>query len=61
MFTTDRGGKPWFVLVYGDFSDRDAALKARAALPARLRQGGPWLREFAAIHAILGPRSPSQP
>ncbi|WP_114417319.1 AAA family ATPase [Marinospirillum perlucidum] len=46
---------PW-VVVYGDFANRDAAEAARSALPAALRDQQPWLRPFSSIQEDLRTR-----
>jgi len=60
VFTRDLNGKPWYSLVYGDYPDRDAALRGRAALPASLRRANVWPRTFASVWeqlpATTGPR-----
>jgi len=49
VFTRNLGGKPWYSLVAGSYPDRDAAVAARAALPASLGGSGVWPRTFASI------------
>jgi DamX protein len=49
VFARDLNGKPWYSLVYGDYPDRDAALRGRAALPASLRGASVWPRTFASV------------
>ena len=50
LLVTKRAGKPWYVVFWGDFSDRAAADKAVAGLPAPLRRVEPWVRSFADVH-----------
>lgn len=52
-YTIRRDGRPWNVLLFGDFPTREAALAAVRSLPEGLSSGSPWVREFAAIHATL--------
>jgi len=53
LIATRRGGKPWFVLFWGDFADRAAAERAVAGLPAPLKRVSPWIRPYADVHADL--------
>lgn len=48
-FVKQHQGKPLYVITYGNFSDRQAALKAINSLPASLREGKPWARTFASV------------
>ncbi len=47
-------GKPLYVITYGNFSDRAAALAAIKALPAKVQAGKPWPRTVASIQQELG-------
>lgn len=42
-------GQPWYVVVYGDYSDRDKALEAVQNLPESLRKQRPWARNFLSV------------
>ncbi len=46
-------GKAWYVLVYGLFADRQAALTARRELPARVQKEKPWPRSLASIQSAV--------
>lgn len=46
-------GGDWYVLLYGDFADKQAALKARDGLPAGVRAARPWPRSFGAVQKDL--------
>ena len=48
-FETRFQGRPWFVVVYGSFPDRDAATAAIATLPADQRALEPWARSLGGI------------
>ncbi len=48
-----RNGKDWYVLIYGNYPDKETIRKAVAKLPASLRKGGPWLRNFEAVQAEI--------
>ncbi len=52
-YRTVRNGRPWFVVVYGDYADRRAARAAIDKLPAALQHLKPWPRTFGDIHAEL--------
>ena len=58
-FHTYRGGKDWYVLVYGVYADRAAAKAAIGSLPGPVREIGPWSRSFSSIQSdIQASRSP---
>ena len=44
-----RNGKDWYVVVYGNFADRDQANAAVSTLPGSLRRMQPWVRSTAEI------------
>ncbi|MDT4848747.1 Cell division protein DamX [compost metagenome] len=46
-------GKPLYVITYGNFASRDAALAAIKALPAKVQAGKPWPRTVASIQQEL--------
>ncbi len=48
-FVKQHDGKPLYVVTYGNFSTRKAALEAIQKLPASLRVGKPWPRTFASV------------
>ena len=48
-FTKTHEGKPLYVVTYGNFTNRAAALAAIRALPAALQAGKPWARSFASV------------
>lgn len=47
-----RGGE-WYVLMYGLYPDRQAALDARTGLPAAVRKAKPWPRNLASVHKSI--------
>ena len=49
VFSRDLDGRPWYSLVAGDYPNRDAAVAARARLPAAVQTAGVWPRTFASI------------
>ena len=46
-------GKPLYVITYGNFANRDAALTAIKALPAKVQAGKPWPRTVASVQQEL--------
>ncbi|WP_455914010.1 AAA family ATPase [Pseudomonas syringae] len=46
-------GKPLFVVTYGSFADRNAALTAIKALPEKVQAGKPWPRTVGSIQQEL--------
>ena len=50
---TRRDGAPWFTVLYGDYPNREAALKGRDALPRALRRSGVWPRTFGSVQALI--------
>ena len=55
-FATLFKGKPWYVVVYGSFSDRKQAVAAVKTLPARLKKQRPWARSMKGIHSDINKR-----
>ena len=55
-FATMFKGKPWYVVVYGSFSDRKQAIAAVKTLPARLKKQRPWARSMKGIHSDINKR-----
>lgn len=56
-FRTEYQDGPWYVLVYGDFSDRQQAVNAAAALPKKLRPKSAWIRRVSGIQKGLVKRN----
>ncbi len=52
-FSTTNNGKPWHVLVYGLFPNRQQAVIAIEALPARAKKMAPWPRTVKSIRALV--------
>ena len=46
-------GGDWYVLLYGSYPDKQAALTARAGLPPKVRAGKPWPRSFGSVHKAI--------
>lgn len=49
LFEGRRQGKPWFVLVVGEFGDKTAARKGLETLPASQVKAGAWPRSYLSI------------
>lgn len=56
MFETRYKNKPWYVVVYGQYKDRDAAQAASASLPSALAKLKPWARTIQGIQADIATR-----
>jgi DamX protein len=54
----DYRGSDWYVLLYGIYPDRQAALEARAGLPAAVRKAKPWPRDLASVHKAITAMKP---
>jgi len=54
-FTKTHEGKPLYVVTYGNFANRAAAVAAVKSLPASLQAGKPWVRSFASVQQELAP------
>ncbi len=46
---TQRKGQPWYPLLWGSFSDREAAQLASKRLPPAIQTAGFWARTFASL------------
>jgi len=46
-------GTEWYVLLYGIYPSRQAAMDARAALPAAIRNDKPWARTLKTVHSAI--------
>lgn len=53
-------GKPWFRVVYGDFSSREKADAGKKALPGKFLNNSPWIQTFAALQNLAGGRDRSE-
>lgn len=52
-YTTAREGRPWYVVVYGNYPDRAAAQAALLNLPPNVFATSPWIRQFGDIQSHL--------
>ena len=48
-FVKEHEGKPLYVVTFGNFANRAAALAAIKTLPAAIQSGKPWARSFASV------------
>jgi DamX protein len=46
---TVRKGRPWYPLLWGQFPNRAAALRAVKSLAAELQKGGAWARPLSSL------------
>ncbi len=53
LFTTWRQGKPWYVVVVGDFDSSLDARQGVAELPPAQKKAGPWPRSVANIQSTI--------
>lgn len=57
QFSTLRQGQQWYVVVYGDYPSRDAAVLAVSKIPEKFRVLKPWVRSFASVQNDLERRA----
>lgn len=55
-YQTQRQGKPWYVVVQGDYPDYEAAKAGVKRLPSALQQQTPWVRKVDAVQQELKSR-----
>ncbi len=53
IYQTEHQGKPWFVLIQGDYATSAQAKAAVATLPAQVKRGAPWPKSFAQVQKEL--------
>ncbi|MEN8760999.1 MAG: AAA family ATPase [Thiogranum sp.] len=46
-------GAAWYVLMYGVYPTKTAALQGRDTLPAKIRKAKPWLRSLKSVHTSI--------
>jgi len=52
-FQKTRQGAPWYVLIYGNYPDRDSANAATSTLPNELKGFKPWVRGVSGIQDTI--------
>ena len=52
-FRSRHKGRPWFVVVYGSYPNRGAAVATAGRLPPRIAPGEPWVRKFADVVQVI--------
>ena len=53
VYRSQRKGKPWYALVYGEYANKQQAIDARSRMPRTLRKQKPWIRRFGDIQQAL--------
>ena len=56
VFATLFKGKPWYVVVYGSYTDRKQATNAVSGLPQGLKKLRPWARSMKGVHSDIRKR-----
>jgi len=46
-------GAAWYVLMYGVYPTKTAAVEGRDTLPAKIRKAKPWLRSLESVHTSI--------
>ena len=49
IYETSREGKPWFVLITGEYPNRAAAVDAASLLPSYVKGAKPFVKSFATV------------
>jgi len=57
FYKTMRGGKAWYVVVYGDFKTKRQAEAAMLTLPKDIQKNKPWARSVRAIQEAIRDKS----
>ena len=53
VYETQRHGRRWYVLVYGEYAGMTQARQALQQLPSALKKDTPWIRSLAHVHTEL--------
>ncbi|MGL5757598.1 AAA family ATPase [Plesiomonas sp.] len=53
VYETRRNGKPWYVIISGNYANVSAAKQAIAALPVVLKKEQPWVKSYRLVQAEL--------
>jgi DamX protein len=54
-FKTDLGGKPWYILMHGQYTNKETARQAVQNLPSSLKKSKPWIKNIGAIKKSIQP------
>ena len=54
-YQTELSGKPWYVLVYRFYTDKDIARQSIQRLPEGIRKSSPWVKSVAAVQKSIKP------
>lgn len=52
-YQTYNNGKPWYVIVYGNYKTKAQAQAALKKLPTAVQAQHPWPRDYATVHAAI--------
>ncbi len=52
-YTSKRKSKPWYTVVYGDYSDKQSAMASAKKLPDAVKKLEPWARQYANIQESI--------
>lgn len=55
-YSTERNGRPWYILTYGNYQTQDQAVQALRELPADLKSYHPWVKSFASVEKEAQPQ-----
>lgn len=53
VYETERHGRRWYVLVYGEYAGITQAKQALQQLPGALKKDTPWIRSLSHVHSEL--------
>jgi len=56
-FRSERDGKDWYVVMCGEYENRQAAIQAVTELPDDLKKTSPWPRRLSEIQLLINNRS----
>lgn len=53
LYRTIRKGKPWYIAVYGQYPNYEAALESSHQLPGSLSKLDHWIKKYTSVHQDL--------
>lgn len=53
IYQTIRKNKPWYVVIFGEYKNRQLALQASKELPGRLANMDTWIKKYKLVHQDL--------